>query len=200
MHAYLISGLDEGKINEKIKYLLHQKNATPIPFVLLKIQDVRDLSKQVSLKLPQMTAYIIKNIDNATPGALNAFLKVLEEPQSNLIFILTVTNVYKVIPTILSRCQLITIEKELGSFAPNDFDSKSIGQKFTSIDTIRERSDAIRFINDLIYFYHQQLLTSNNPKHFAKLLEEAQKTYSALKANGNVQLQLTSFIVATARI
>jgi len=64
--------------------------------------------------------YIIKEADKLNSAAGNTILKFLEEPQSDIVAILLTTNRYKVLETILSRCQLLTIKDNLES---KEFDS-----------------------------------------------------------------------------
>ena len=67
--------------------------------------------------------FIIKNIDNSTEQAQNKLLKVLEEPPKNVYFLLSCASSDKVLPTIKSRCDKITVEKlemeELKKVCPN---------------------------------------------------------------------------------
>ena len=56
--------------------------------------------------------YILKNIENSSPSAMNSLLKFLEEPQDGVYAILTTRNINKVLPTIQSRCQVIHLLPE----------------------------------------------------------------------------------------
>lgn len=72
------------------------------------VDDIRNLVDQVRYP-PQIGKYKIYIIDEAhmlSNQAFNAFLKTLEEPPSHVVFILATTEKYKIIPTILSRCQI----------------------------------------------------------------------------------------------
>ena len=79
------------------------------------VDDIRSLTDQV--RIPPQTGkykvYIIDEVHMLSQSAFNAFLKTLEEPPAHAIFILATTEKHKIIPTILSRCQI--------------FDFKSIG-------------------------------------------------------------------------
>lgn len=72
------------------------------------VDDIRELIKQVQIP-PQIGKYkvfIIDEVHMLSPQAFNAFLKTLEEPPSYVIFILATTEKHKILPTILSRCQV----------------------------------------------------------------------------------------------
>lgn len=72
------------------------------------VEDIRSLTEQV-LTPPQIgryKVYIIDEVHMLTTSAFNAFLKTLEEPPSYVIFILATTEKHKLLPTILSRCQI----------------------------------------------------------------------------------------------
>ena len=73
-----------------------------------KVEDIRNLIEQV--KIPPQTGrykvYIIDEVHMLSTAAFNAFLKTLEEPPKHSIFVLATTEKQKIIPTILSRCQI----------------------------------------------------------------------------------------------
>lgn len=72
------------------------------------VEDIRELIKQVLIP-PQIGKYkvfIIDEVHMLSSQAFNAFLKTLEEPPSYVIFILATTEKHKILPTILSRCQV----------------------------------------------------------------------------------------------
>ncbi|WP_243018421.1 MULTISPECIES: DNA polymerase III subunit gamma/tau [Candidatus Cardinium] len=77
------------------------------------VEDIRDLVSQVRYA-PQMgkyKVYIIDEVHMLSNAAFNAFLKTLEEPPSYAIFILATTERHKVLPTILSRCQIFNFNR-----------------------------------------------------------------------------------------
>ncbi|MFI5164227.1 MAG: DNA polymerase III subunit gamma/tau [Bacteroidia bacterium] len=88
------------------------------------VDDIRNLINQVSFA-PQIGShkvYIIDEVHMLSQTAFNAFLKTLEEPPKHAIFILATTEKHKIIPTILSRCQIfdfnrIKIEDTVGHLA-----------------------------------------------------------------------------------
>ena len=73
-----------------------------------KVEDIRQLIDQVRIQ-PQIgryKVYIIDEVHMLSKAAFNAFLKTLEEPPKHAIFILATTEKHKILPTILSRCQI----------------------------------------------------------------------------------------------
>ena len=77
------------------------------------VDEVRDLIEKVKYAPIQgkYKVYIIDEVHMMTSGAFNALLKTLEEPPSHVVFILATTDVHKVIPTVLSRCQRFDFSK-----------------------------------------------------------------------------------------
>lgn len=71
------------------------------------VENIRDIIDQVrySTASSKYKVYIIDEVHMLSSGAFNALLKTLEEPPSHVIFILATTEIHKVLPTILSRCQ-----------------------------------------------------------------------------------------------
>ena len=77
------------------------------------VDDIRNLISQVSFA-PQIGShkvYIIDEVHMLSSNAFNAFLKTLEEPPHHAIFILATTEKHKIIPTILSRCQIFDFNR-----------------------------------------------------------------------------------------
>lgn len=72
------------------------------------VDDIRQLIEQVRIppQIGKYKVYIIDEVHMLSTSAFNAFLKTLEEPPSHAVFILATTEKHKVIPTILSRCQI----------------------------------------------------------------------------------------------
>jgi DNA polymerase-3 subunit gamma/tau len=78
-----------------------------------KVEDIRSLNDQVRIppQIGKYSIYIIDEVHMLSPSAFNAFLKTLEEPPSHAIFILATTEKHKIIPTILSRCQIFDFNR-----------------------------------------------------------------------------------------
>jgi len=77
------------------------------------VDDIRNLTEQVRIP-PQVgnyRVYIIDEVHMLSQAAFNAFLKTLEEPPPHAIFILATTEKHKIIPTILSRCQIFDFKR-----------------------------------------------------------------------------------------
>jgi len=209
MHAYIIVGKDEELIKDKARSLAESHLAKLTPFNLEKIADVKELSKLTRLTLSK-TAFFIEHVDEATTDALNAFLKQLEEPGENIIYILTARSEEKVLPTIVSRCQIVKVQRivassmskfKVQSEGTNEFLNTSIGEQFTKLDKVKKREEAIEFMQYLIEELHQELISStkNDLLCVTTYLSLAQQTLTALLKNGNVTSQLTRFVVAVNR-
>ena len=90
--------------NEQRSYNIHELDAASNN----SVDDIRELIEQVQIP-PQVGRYkvfIIDEVHMLSPAAFNAFLKTLEEPPAHAIFILATTEKHKILPTILSRCQI----------------------------------------------------------------------------------------------
>lgn len=90
--------------NEQRSFNIHELDAASNN----SVDDIRSLVEQVRIP-PQVghySVYIIDEVHMLSAAAFNAFLKTLEEPPAHAIFILATTEKHKIIPTILSRCQI----------------------------------------------------------------------------------------------
>lgn len=77
------------------------------------VDDIRSLVDQVRIppQVGRYSVYIIDEVHMLSAAAFNAFLKTLEEPPAHAIFILATTEKHKIIPTILSRCQIFDFNR-----------------------------------------------------------------------------------------
>ncbi|MFD2551051.1 DNA polymerase III subunit gamma/tau [Bizionia sediminis] len=77
------------------------------------VDDIRNLTDQVRIppQVGKYKVYIIDEVHMLSASAFNAFLKTLEEPPVHCIFILATTEKHKIIPTILSRCQIFDFKR-----------------------------------------------------------------------------------------
>ena len=90
------------------------------------VEDIRNITDQIRIppQVGKYKVYIIDEVHMLSNAAFNAFLKSLEEPPKHVVFILATTEKNKIIPTILSRCQIYDFKK---------VDSSSIIKLLTSI-------------------------------------------------------------------
>ncbi|UCH15776.1 MAG: DNA polymerase III subunit gamma/tau [Bacteroidales bacterium] len=90
--------------NESRAYNIHELDAASNN----SVDDIRNLIEQVRIppQVGKYSIYIVDEVHMLSASAFNAFLKTLEEPPSHAIYILATTEKHKIIPTILSRCQI----------------------------------------------------------------------------------------------
>ena len=90
--------------NEQRSYNIHELDAASNN----SVDDIRQLVEQVRIPphIGKYKVYIIDEVHMLSASAFNAFLKTLEEPPRHAIFILATTEKHKILPTILSRCQI----------------------------------------------------------------------------------------------
>lgn len=90
--------------NEQRSYNIHELDAASNN----SVEDIRSLIEQVRIppQIGKYKVYIIDEVHMLSSAAFNAFLKTLEEPPHHAIFVLATTEKHKILPTILSRCQI----------------------------------------------------------------------------------------------
>lgn len=109
------------------------------------VNDIRELTDQVRFapQVGKYKIYIIDEVHMLSQAAFNAFLKTLEEPPAHAIFILATTEKHKIIPTILSRCQIY------------DFKRITIEDIQIHLQKIAEK-EGIRYEDDALYLIAQK--------------------------------------------
>ncbi len=95
--------------NESRAFNIHELDAASNN----SVEDIRNLTEQVRIppQIGRYSIYIIDEVHMLSSSAFNAFLKTLEEPPAHAVFILATTEKHKIIPTILSRCQIFDFNR-----------------------------------------------------------------------------------------
>ena len=116
----ILCNIEYSSLNEEnnIIRLIDDNNYPDIKIIepdgsTIKKSQMLDLQKDYSNKslLNGKRIYVVKEADKLNPASANTILKFLEEPEDDIIAILLTTNRYKVLETILSRCQILTIKE-----------------------------------------------------------------------------------------
>ena len=106
------------------------------------VDDIRNLTEQVRIppQVGKYKVYIIDEVHMLSQSAFNAFLKTLEEPPAHAIFILATTEKHKIIPTILSRCQIFDFKRI------SVFDVKNYLKTIAEKENVNADDDALHII------------------------------------------------------
>lgn len=145
--------------NEQRSYNIHELDAASNN----SVDDIRSLIEQVRIppQIGKYSVYIVDEVHMLSQGAFNAFLKTLEEPPAHAIFILATTEKHKILPTILSRCQIydfnrITIPDTVG-YLQKIAQKEQINIDVEALNVIAQKSDggmrdALSIFDQLVNF------------------------------------------------
>src|SRR5215203_5963416 len=140
------------------------------------VEDIRSLVDQVRFapQAGRYKVYIIDEVHMLSSSAFNAFLKTLEEPPSYAIFILATTEKHKIIPTILSRCQIFDFKRitlqdtvyHLEGIAKKE----QVKTEETALQLIAQKSegcmrDALSILDKIVSFTNGQVTYDNTIEH-----------------------------------
>jgi DNA polymerase-3 subunit gamma/tau len=140
------------------------------------VDDIRALVDQVRFtpQAGKYKVYIIDEVHMLSSSAFNAFLKTLEEPPPYAIFILATTEKHKILPTILSRCQIfdfkrITIQDTVDHLQ-EICEKEEIGAEKAALQVIAQKSegcmrDALSIMDKIVSFTNGELNYSNTLEH-----------------------------------
>lgn len=201
MHAYLIVGKNNFEIDKKLDELIKKLNVEKIPQNLKTIAEVRSLSSILKIEYEKPLAIVSKNIDESSVEAMNSFLKSLEEPRKNIYFILTASNLNKVLPTIKSRAQIIFTTGSIDIDKPTlelaeEFIVSAKQQQIMILDKIKKRDEAKIFLTAIQKVIKEKILDTNFDKlNLAKIAYQSNKAINNLDKNANVNLTLLTFLV-----
>ena len=139
------------------------------------VEDIRSLNEQVRIppQVGKYKVYIIDEVHMLSQAAFNAFLKTLEEPPTHAIFILATTEKHKIIPTILSRCQIYDFSRiEAGDIIAH---LKSIAEKenincdYEALRIIAQKSDGC--MRDALSLFDQMASFTQSDLTYTKVIE-----------------------------
>lgn len=138
------------------------------------VEDIRNLIDQVRMA-PQIGShkvYIIDEVHMLSANAFNAFLKTLEEPPAHAIFILATTEKHKIIPTILSRCQIfdfsrIKLQDMVGQLAKIS-KKEGVTAEDDVLHIIAEKADGS--LRDALSMFDQQVSFSGKKLSFTDVI------------------------------
>lgn len=148
------------------------------------VDDIRDLVTQIRFA-PQegkYKIYIIDEVHMLSSSAFNAFLKTLEEPPSYAKFILATTEKHKILPTILSRCQIFDFKRITNADTVEHLqeivDIEKINAEKSALQLIAQKSegcmrDALSLLDKIVSFTGGQVNYPNTIEHL-NLLDEDQ--------------------------
>ncbi|HUD18875.1 MAG TPA: hypothetical protein VMR81_00315 [Patescibacteria group bacterium] len=209
MHAYYIVGADEEDRKNKVKNLLTDWSvAAPDQITIydeeehIGIGAVREFQKRLMLTPFQSdrTVGVIMHAERLTTEAQNALLKLLEEPPPHAYIILAGQTVDAVLPTIISRCEVMLITEKMNDATREeakiitDLFNYTVVQKLSYVDTVADdRLKAKNWTYNTIKTGSQLLLKSTTPGErlrYSKLLRLLTTALRQLEVNVNPRLVL----------
>lgn len=146
------------------------------------VDDIRELIEQVrfSPQAGRYKVYIIDEVHMLSAAAFNAFLKTLEEPPAHAIFILATTEKHKILPTILSRCQIFDFKRIMPTDIAEHLQEITIKENIQAepegLQVIAQKSDgcmrdALSILDKIVSFTNGKLSYTNTLEHL-NLLDE----------------------------
>ena len=165
------------------------------------VDDIRNLIEQVRIP-PQVgnhKVYIIDEVHMLSGQAFNAFLKTLEEPPAYAIFILATTEKHKVIPTILSRCQIFDFKKikfnEIREFLEKISKKEKIRFEMEALSLIAKKSDgalrdALSIFDRLVNYTEGNISKDLTYKNLNELSHEIYFEMVNIITNGDIHKAL----------
>ncbi len=148
--------------NNSRSYNIHELDAASNN----SVEDIRTLIEQVRIP-PQIgtySVYIIDEVHMLSTSAFNAFLKTLEEPPKHALFVLATTEKHKILPTILSRCQIFDFNRIKVEDTVNHLayvaKSEGITAERDALNIIAQKADGA--MRDALSFFDQIVSFSGN--------------------------------------
>jgi DNA polymerase-3 subunit gamma/tau len=140
------------------------------------VDDIRTLVEQVRFapQAGKYKVYIIDEVHMLSTSAFNAFLKTLEEPPSYAIFILATTEKHKILPTILSRCQIFDFKRITAADTVEHLEEigekEGIHSEKAALQLIAQKSegcmrDALSILDKIVSFTNGELTYKNTLEH-----------------------------------
>ncbi len=139
------------------------------------VEDIRNLIEQVRIppQVGKYSIYIIDEVHMLSSQAFNAFLKTLEEPPAHAIFILATTEKHKIIPTILSRCQIFDFNRikvdDTVDYLEYIAKNENITYELDALNIIAQKADGA--MRDALSIFDQVVSFSGNNITYQSVIE-----------------------------
>lgn len=139
------------------------------------VDDIRNLIDQVRFSPQQgkFKVYIIDEVHMLSQAAFNAFLKTLEEPPAHAIFILATTEKHKIIPTILSRCQIFDFRRiqvsDMVSHLKSIAEKEGVDAEEEALHVVAEKADGA--LRDALSIFDRLVTFSGNKVTYQDAIE-----------------------------
>lgn len=210
MTSFLIIHKDSQTRKEYAISLTENEHIDPLDITLIEletslgIEDVRIIQKKIFLKpfKGDQKAIIVSNAHTASIEAQNALLKVLEEPPAHTLFILTAESKQNFLPTIISRCTIISLD-EVSEPLSEDI-LNTIKEEFTHIlsipigeklkkatDIAADKIATLKWTEQMMHMLRQEMVKTNiflvnesrQPQpDYIQILKAFQKTYTLIQS------------------
>ncbi len=157
--------------NENRSYNIHELDAASNN----SVDDIRNLIEQVRIppQISRYSVYIIDEVHMLSQAAFNAFLKTLEEPPKHAVFILATTEKHKILPTILSRCQIYDFNriqiKDTVDYLNGIAKNEGIEVEEDALNVIAQKADGA--MRDALSVFDQVVSFSNGVVTYQNVIE-----------------------------
>jgi DNA polymerase III delta prime subunit len=200
MQSFLIIAKNKNEATSYASDLLKENKVDPLDVNLqtyekaMGIEDVRNIQKAILLKpfRGKIKAVVVNAYENITTEAQNSLLKILEEPPINTIIIIATSTKEFLLPTIISRCKIISLWEKETKLPKEDlskfqdilntlFNSKTGDKLKIAQDIASDKEDVGLWLEKMAIFAKDKLAENDNAKYL-KFLKELQKTYKNIKS------------------
>lgn len=213
MSSYLIIGASRQKRQEEIARMSRRCQISRFDQINLtggRIDQIRQLQHQLQLKSyhSQMRLAVIDQAEKLTIPAQNALLKLLEEPPAHAIIILASPTADLLLPTVVSRCQIIKLRASPDRLDETAYDSglmildsilkARVGERMkiaTEISASREK--AIEFCQNQLFIWRNKIKKTLNEKQqqsWVQTIRRLQRALLLLEANVNPKLVIENLL------
>jgi len=216
MHSFLVISKEKDKASIYVSNFLKKEGIDRIDINLyafekaMGIEDVRNIQKKIVLRpyRGKAKAVVIEAYDGITSEAQNALLKVLEEPPSNTLIIISLSKKELILPTVLSRCKIIEIKDSNSTLSHDEntqylnilisLSKEGIGYKLKiAQDISKNKEETIVWLEKMTIALRKKLIENHNDQQYLNFLKNLQKTYKNIKnTNVNQRIALENLLLS----
>ncbi len=209
MSSYLIIGASKQKRQEEIARMSHRYQVSRFDQINLtegRIDQIRQLQHQLQLKSysSKVRLAVIDQAEKLTIPAQNALLKLLEEPPANAMIILASPTADLLLPTVVSRCQIIKLRTgpdrpdqetyNSGLIILNSILKSGVGERLKIAGEIAStREKAMEFCQNQLFIWRDKI-KKTPVKHHIQTIRQIQRALHFLEANVNPKLVIENLL------
>ena len=195
---------------KKAEEFIYAKKNSPANIIIriapekteFSVEQIREIIKSVKISQPYNRFYVLEDFDRSSTEAQNAFLKTLEEAPATVGFILLVSNLHLLLPTVISRAMVVSLKKtrklvidgKITQLLDCFIKTKDFKALLDETFIVSSKAEAMEKIDQILFFFRKRL--ADDKKSFSIIRKALEIRDLLVNNNLNSQLAVDNILLA----